>query len=164
MACVGEIVLPKDYVFQVKWIFNDASCGHTDTKHILLCWHKRWHGNPVNVSQVTDIREQDAEKGECPSPSREVTPAPSNPHSDSINDCCESQCSSPPTAVVERIWIRSLHEPPGMFSSWFLAPSLWLVREPAEPQEEEVGIGSLTFHLSFLQRLSPLPHALIQEH
>lgn len=58
--------LPKDDVFQIKWVLNDAGCGHSDTKHVLLRWHERWHGDPVNVRQVTDVREQDAEKGEMP--------------------------------------------------------------------------------------------------
>ena len=66
MDRVKETDLPKDDVFQVKRILNDASGGHSDTEHILLCGHERWHGDPVNVRQVTGVREQDAEKGECP--------------------------------------------------------------------------------------------------
>ena len=40
MDHVKETDLPKDDVFQVKRILNDASGGHSDMKHILLCWHK----------------------------------------------------------------------------------------------------------------------------
>lgn len=52
---------PKDDVFQVKWILDDASCGHTNAEHILLRWHKGWHGDPVDVRQVTVRGEQGAE-------------------------------------------------------------------------------------------------------
>lgn len=53
MDHVRETFLPKDDVFQVKRILDDASGGHSNTKHVLLRRHERRHGNPVNVSQVT---------------------------------------------------------------------------------------------------------------
>jgi hypothetical protein len=57
-----EADLPEDDVFQVEWIFYDASGGHSNTKHILLCWHERGHGDTLNVRQVTvTLKSQDAE-------------------------------------------------------------------------------------------------------
>lgn len=53
MDHVRETFLPKDDVFQVKRILDDAGRGHSNTKHVLLRWHEWGHGNPVNVSQVT---------------------------------------------------------------------------------------------------------------
>lgn len=53
MDHIRETVLPKDDVLQVKRILDDASCGHANTKHVLLGWHEGRHCDPVNVSQVT---------------------------------------------------------------------------------------------------------------
>lgn len=101
-----ETFLPEDDVFQVKGILDDAGCGHSDTKHVLLRGHKRRHGNPVNVTQVTVTLENNAlrfilEKGGA-SHSREVTPTWSNPHSDSWVPSMTLRASSP-TTVLETV-------------------------------------------------------------
>lgn len=60
MDRVRQTFLPEDDVFQVKGILDDAGCGHSDTKHVLLRGHKGRHGDPVNVTQVTVALENKA--------------------------------------------------------------------------------------------------------
>ena len=128
MDRVKETDLPKDDVFQVKWILNDASGGHSDTKHILLCWHEWWHGDPVNVRQVTEVREQNADKGEMPHPESHLNCQPPPLIHGFISDFPEKQPSSPPKTVW-RVWVRGFGEPAetqvcSSGLSWFSAASI----------------------------------------
>lgn len=50
MDDVRETFLPKDDIFQVKRILDDAGCRHSNTKYVLLRWHERQRGDTVNVS------------------------------------------------------------------------------------------------------------------
>lgn len=105
MDHVRETFLPKDDVFQVKRILDDASGGHSNTKHVLLRRHERRHGNPVNVSQVTVTLEDKVlslilEKGDV------SIPLPGS-HPDSERLLLRFMRSSPPPTVLERIWVRN---------------------------------------------------------
>lgn len=152
MDHVKETDLPKDDVFQVKGILNDASGGHSDTKHILLCWHECWHGDPVNVRQVADVRDQDAEKGEVPHPESHPNsqPRPLMFMDSSVTFLRSSlpallklwrQCGSEALVILLRLRSVALSLLPAPSSIALLG------REPARPQGPQTAPGSLTFHL-----------------
>lgn len=111
MECIRETFLPKDDVFQVKWILNDASCGHSNTKHILLSRHIWRQGDPVNISQVTAISENKMprlilQNGAVSIPLQGSHPSSQHPPLRFLGPSMTLR-ASPPAAVSESMWIRS---------------------------------------------------------
>lgn len=45
--------LPKPDFFQVEGILDDARCGNTYSKNVLLRWEIIWSGNSVDLREIT---------------------------------------------------------------------------------------------------------------
>lgn len=53
-TCIRKVGLPKPDFFQVEGILDDARCGNTYSKNVLLRWEIIWCGNSVDLREITD--------------------------------------------------------------------------------------------------------------